>query len=154
MTVVGSPAKPGATVLVHGPRPPLDEGLQGHTQVGRVEVTGTINGRREGLQSSSGPVESVSPETLAVLDQRTERGPHRGQGHRPVDPLQGFEQPLEPAITLLDFSPPGGQRAVGPTANEIQAHLHAIEQIAAAVAEVTKSFAKQLKPPLALDEPE
>ena len=74
------------------------------------------------------------------------------QFHGPIDGLQSIEELLDRDIGLFNLGPPRRERLVGSPPHEMQTHLHAAKQVAAAMAEGTETLTKLFRLPFVLDE--
>ena len=85
--------------------------------------------------------------------QHRERTANQRQRDWPVNRLQLVEEFLDSPVVQLQPVPPLRQRLLGPAPYEVKAHLHAVQQVPAAVAEAAQFLAELLDLPVALNEP-
>src|SRR5208337_3908899 len=71
----------------------------------------------------------------------------------PVNRLQLVEEFLDSPVVQLQPVPPLRQRLLSPAPHEVKAHLHAVQQVPAAVAEAAQLLAELLDLAVALNEP-
>src|SRR5208283_43602 len=153
LTIPCTPGDTGRLTGRNGRGPPAGQGIETHCQAHGVEFTGRLLLRRNDLQGAATAGEPVAPEPLAVLDQAPERTANQGQGNWPVNRLQLVEEFLDSPVVQLQPVPPLRQRLLGPAPHEVKAHLHAVQQVPAAVAEAAQFLTELLDLPVALNEP-